>query len=247
MEFEWTTFFLEILNFLVLLWLLQRFLYRPVQAVIARRRADIEQQLAAARAAQEQAEALRLQYENRLADWEREKELARRQLGEALAQEENRRREQMQLALAQEQEKARALENHRHQELLEQLGRQAVTLGGRFVARLLARLASPALEASLVTLVVEDLADYPLDGGNTLQRALQEDGVQIASAYPLAETQRQALLATLRRLAGHDIGATFTQNGELLAGLRISAGSCLLHANLQDELEFFTTAANHGA
>jgi F-type H+-transporting ATPase subunit b len=246
MEFEWTTFFLEILNFLVLLWLLQRFLYKPVQAVIARRRADIEQQLAVARTIQDQAEALRLQYENRLADWEREKEQTRLQLIEALAQEESRRREQMQQALAQEQEKARALENRRRQELLEQLGQQAVALGARFVARLLSRLASPALEASLVTMVVEDLAAHKLDGGNALQRALQEDSVQIASAYPLAETQRQVLLDALRRLAGHDIGATFTQNGDLLAGLRISAGSCLLHANLRDELEFFTKAADHG-
>ncbi len=247
MEFEWTTFFLEILNFLVLLWLLQRFLYQPVQAVIARRRADIEQQLEAARSAQDQAEALRRQYENRLADWEREKEQARRQLTATLAQEESRRREQMQQVLAQEQEKVRALENRRQQELLEQLGRQAVTLGERFVARLLSRLASPALEASLVTMVVEDLAGYELDGGNALQRALHEDGVQIASAYPLAEAQRLALLAALRRLAGHDIRAAFTENSELLAGLRISAGACLLHANLRDELEFFTTAANHGA
>ena len=247
MEFEWTTFFLEIFNFLVLLWLLQHFLYRPVQAVIARRRADIEQQLEAARAAQDQAEALRLQYENRLADWEREKELARRQLGETLAQEESRRREQMQQMLAQEQEKARALENRRQQELLEQLGRQAVALGGRFVARLLARLASPALEASLVTMVVEGLAGYELDGGNALQRALQEDSVQISSAYPLAEAQRLALLAALRRLAGHDIDVAFTENSELLAGLRIGAGACLLHANLRDELELFTAAANHGA
>lgn len=247
MEFEWTTFFLEILNFLVLLWLLQRFLYKPVQAVIARRRADIEQQLEAARTTQDQAEALRLQYENRLSDWEQEKELARRQFGEALAQEESRRREQMQQTLVQEQEKACALESRRRQELLEQLGNQAVALGARFVARLLSRLASPALEASLVTMVVEDLAVHKLDGSNALQRALQEDGVQIASAYPLAETQRQALLAALCLLAGHDIGATFAENGELLAGLRISAGSCLLHANLRDELEFFTKVANHGA
>jgi hypothetical protein len=36
----------------------------------------------------------------------------------------------------------------------------------------------------------------------------------------------------------------FTENNELLAGRRISTGSCLLHANLWDKLEFFTKAAN---
>ena len=44
MGLDTTTFVLEIVNFLILLWLLNRFLYRPVQAAIARR-----QQQAAAR------------------------------------------------------------------------------------------------------------------------------------------------------------------------------------------------------
>ena len=62
-----------------------------------------------------------------------------------------------------------------------------------------------------------------------------------------AEAQRLALLAVLRRLAGHNIDVAFTENNELLVGLCISAGACLLHANLRDELEFFTKAANPGA
>ena len=33
MELDWTTFVLEIVNFLVLVWILQRYLYRPVLAL----------------------------------------------------------------------------------------------------------------------------------------------------------------------------------------------------------------------
>ena len=39
MELDWTTFILEIINFLVLVWILHRFLYQPVMNVIAQRRA----------------------------------------------------------------------------------------------------------------------------------------------------------------------------------------------------------------
>ena len=42
MELSWSTFFLEIINFLVLVWILKRFLYKPVMDVIARRREGIE-------------------------------------------------------------------------------------------------------------------------------------------------------------------------------------------------------------
>jgi F-type H+-transporting ATPase subunit b len=67
MELNWSTFVLEIINFLVLVWILQRLLYKPVLAVIARRRAGIEKTLADAKHLQAEAERLKAQYESRLA------------------------------------------------------------------------------------------------------------------------------------------------------------------------------------
>ena len=80
MEFDWTTFALEIINFLVLVWILQRFLYKPVTSAIAERKAGIEKTLADAQAVQAEAESLKRQYENRMANWEHEKAQARVQL-----------------------------------------------------------------------------------------------------------------------------------------------------------------------
>ena len=77
MELNWTTVILEIINFLVLVWILKRFLYRPVLQVIEERRARIEATLAEAKEQQEAAERLQPQYENRLAEWQRDKQTAR--------------------------------------------------------------------------------------------------------------------------------------------------------------------------
>lgn len=41
MDFDWTTFILEIINFLILIWILKHFLYRPVLKVISERRSGI--------------------------------------------------------------------------------------------------------------------------------------------------------------------------------------------------------------
>ena len=49
MEFSWTTFTFEVINFLALVWILQHFLYQPVTAAIARRKSAIESELAAAK------------------------------------------------------------------------------------------------------------------------------------------------------------------------------------------------------
>ena len=80
MELNWSTFALEILNFLVLVWILKRFLYKPVLNVIAQRQARIEQARSESERLKSEAQSLRERYESRLADWEREKEKARTEL-----------------------------------------------------------------------------------------------------------------------------------------------------------------------
>ena len=56
MHFDWSTFALQTVNFAILVWLLHRFLYRPVLRLVDARRAEIDQQFAAARVAETKAE-----------------------------------------------------------------------------------------------------------------------------------------------------------------------------------------------
>src|SRR5574343_2081822 len=86
MQFDWTTFVLEMLNFLVLVWILQRFLYKPVLSMLDARQQRIKDESARAAQLQNEAEALRKQYEQRLADWQQQQEEMRRQLEEELNQ-----------------------------------------------------------------------------------------------------------------------------------------------------------------
>ena len=70
MSFDWWTLLLQIVNFLILVWLLQRFLYKPVQAVIAKRRALAEHALADASAKRAEAVAEKAQLDEARADLE---------------------------------------------------------------------------------------------------------------------------------------------------------------------------------
>ena len=76
MQFNLSTFILEIINFLILIWILQRLFYQPLLAVIAKRKQFIDQSLADAKAIQQQAEEQRSLYENRQKLWEQEKQAA---------------------------------------------------------------------------------------------------------------------------------------------------------------------------
>lgn len=56
MQIDWLTVIAQIVNFLVLVWLLKRFLYQPISDAMRRREERIEERLAEARVARKEAE-----------------------------------------------------------------------------------------------------------------------------------------------------------------------------------------------
>ena len=146
--------------------------------------------------------------------------------------------------LERERKKARALEQQHQQEVMNRLEQEALARGGEFIARLLTRLASPALQAQLLELLLEDLAGLPVARREALHRALAgtSAAIEVASALPLGEPERTTLNSALQALVGHAVSIHFTEDPSLLAGLRVNTGPWVLRANLQDELTFFLEA-----
>lgn len=239
MNFDWTTFSLELLNFFILLWILRRFLYRPVLDVIAARQRKIEEQLSDADRTRAGALAAKQAWEQNLAAWEKEKAQARAELEEAIGAE----RERLLSGLAEEVAEARAKrqaqEERERREWLRMAEQRALELGGRFVVKLLERAASPELEDRLVAVALADFPNLPAGEVDKFRAALADAGLEVVSAFPLAEDRRSALAEALAGLAGGSVHPVFREDSALLAGLRIHAGPWVLGANLRDELKFF--------
>lgn len=242
MEFDSSTFALEIINFLALVWLLQRFFYKPVMRVIDQRQARIEQTLADAQAVRIEADALKQHYDNRLSDWQQEQALARQHLLQEMEQERDRLMTALQAALDAERDKQRAVDQRRQAEQRRRLVEEGKAEGERFAARLLSRLASAELEDGIRRMLQEELPLLPEAQLQALRTAEQANEARISSAYALNEQQRADLIHALSQLTGRPVSGQFGQDPELIAGLRISIGPWLLHANLQDELRLFAEA-----
>lgn len=250
MEIDWTTFFLEIVNFLILVWLLQRLFYKPVQEAIAARQGAIDKSLEEARRARVEAEGIRSQYEGRLADWEAEKQKAREALERDLEAERAAREARLAAALEQEREKNRILEKRRLGELEKAAGERGVERAARFASKLLNRLNGPELEARLVAALCEDIESLPADVAARVRAAYARDPqarVLAVSAYALSEGVRGLLRSKLRALAGPEAAVEFSEDRSLGAGLRVDLGAWVLHANLRDELSYFAEEERHGA
>jgi F-type H+-transporting ATPase subunit b len=247
MRIEWTTFAFEIINFLALVWILKRFLYRPVLDTLARRRAGVERTLAEAGEIEARAKALQARYESRLADWEKERTRAREQLDADLAQERVRQMQALTRILAEERARNAAVDAHKLQEIERAQEVRAMAQARRFTATLLGRLADPAVEARLLDLLLEDWESLPeaeLVGLRTAA-ATKDVGIAVTSAFALVPEQRQRITAALAGKLGQDIAMAFGEDRQLLSGLRLSLGPWRLHLNFADELAAFAASSNH--
>jgi F-type H+-transporting ATPase subunit b len=246
LEINWSTFLLEIFNFLVLIWILKRFLYQPVLDIIARRRAAIEDQLAQTKQQQEEADSLKQKYEHRLADWGKERQQAMDKLAHEL--EENRlvQMEKLKLELAQQEEKTRVARSRQDIQLIREIEQRALQQGAQFASRLLAETTGQELESRLFDLLLKQLKALGTDQITALGNNWGESAapVLVSSAYPLAHDKRQQLEKALSRITGLRDPVHYEQDARLLAGLNITMGAWVLQLNVRDELRGFIELAH---
>ena len=242
MEFNLSTFILEIINFLILIWILQRLFYRPLLSVIAKRKQHIDQTLNDAKELQQQAEQQRSLYENRQKLWEREKQDAIAVLHQQFEIERREHLEKLANELEQERQKAKVALLKQQQELQQQAEKIALKNGAKFAEMLLKQTASPVLEARLFNLLIDKLASLPESckqslSGLNVKKALP---IKITSAYLLSIDMRQQLEQKLVTLINCPINFQYHQDENLIAGLRVDIGAWVLNANIQHELIGFT-------
>lgn len=247
MQIDWTTLVLEIINFLVLVWILKRFLYKPVMEAIAARQMRVEGKLAEARVIEDGARELERQYQRRLADWDMEKAKARAVLDTDLLQERNRQMQALDKALLEERERVAAVTAHKQQEAQRELEVEALAHAQRFASALLVRLADPVVESRFVSLLFEDWANLPDTQVESLRRAVLVDKAKatVTTAFPLSPEQRREIESALQSRLEADLVVAFDEDPNLLAGVRLSLGPWQLNMNFADELASFKAAANH--
>ncbi|HEY8037478.1 MAG TPA: F0F1 ATP synthase subunit delta [Methylobacter sp.] len=241
MEFNLSTFVLEIINFLILIWILQRLFYKPLLEVIAKRKQFIDQSLSHAKNLQQQAEQQCSLYENRQKLWEQEKQSAINALHRQLEAERRASLDKLNADLEQERQKAKVLLSKQQRELQQQTEKQALQNGAKFAGMLLQQSAGPDLEAHLFDILMNNLTALPeacklsLTTLGTKKPVL----VKITSAYPLTVEMRQQLEQKLGTLINSQINFQYRQDEALIAGLRMDIGAWVLNANLQHELTGF--------
>lgn len=199
MELDGFTVAAQIGNFLLLLWLLKRFLYRPILEAMTARQQRIAAALAEAQAQAAAAEALRQDYLARQQELaaSRETELARAQ--EEVAAQQQTWLTQARTEVNQARERWRAELEREQRDYRQALQREAAQRLLALTRRALHDLANAELEAHMVPILLAQLQTLDTETRQTLARAAR-DGCVILTAFPLPEPQRRTLTAGLQRL-----------------------------------------------
>jgi F-type H+-transporting ATPase subunit b len=246
MEWSWSTFLIEIVNFTLLIWLLTRLLYRPITNAIAARRRAIAQASEHAEQVLREGEELRKRYEERASEWEREKAGLREQFKRDLAEERSRREAALEADLQRRDERAEAARRARERDDLRRLERSANERAAKFCGRLLTRFASAELESRLIEAMIEDLAALSVEERARLVRSFEGcEEVRITTCYPLAEPCRARLLDALTACLSRSVNGDFRLDETLLAGVRADLGTTMVEATLVDELRWFATESGN--
>jgi F-type H+-transporting ATPase subunit b len=234
MHFDWSTLLLQTINVLVLLWLLRRFLFRPIVAIIAQRKDAAEKLLADAAAAREQAAAaaaqaalrektLQTSREQILADAHIAAETERANLLEQTAQE---------AARAQEAALAR-LKQDRIQ-MRRELEGEARTLALAIAARLVSRMPSQALNAALLQSLDTWLATLLPE---KLSALAQANELEVVTAARLDGQTQAACRDMLSRYLKDTPALQFAVDPSLIAGVELRGSHGTLRNNWRADLD----------
>ena len=242
MQIDWITVAAQIVNFLVLVWLLQRLLYRPVTRAMEQRAAAIRDNFdeAARREAEALAEADRL----RLAQQELERQRAE-MLAAAQAEAHDLRQRLEAEARDAVAGRRAAWEDQLSREqatFLSELQREAAGHVARLSRRVLRDLAGADLEPAIAETFLSRLAALEGETLENLRAAAHGGGaaVTIASAFDLSEALRDRLAAAVRDRIAADVQVAFETDPEMICGIRLKVRGETLHWSVDaylDDLE----------
>jgi F-type H+-transporting ATPase subunit b len=241
LELNWSTFILEILNFLVLVWILKKFLYRPVLTALQQRQEKIRQKLDEAARLKVEATELEQLYQGRMEDWEREKQQARDALHQEIQVQRIEKLEQLEQDLTSEREKAAVIERRHQTEAQQQYQYKAHQQGARFAASLLSSVAGPELDLHLFQLLLQTFDQLDQEQLTRLRDNCKsaETSISVISAFAFSDDRKKQLQEKLSRICERSVELEYQEDPALIAGLRLIVGAWVLHLNIQDQLKGF--------
>ncbi|NCA98668.1 MAG: hypothetical protein EOM08_00035 [Clostridia bacterium] len=236
---DWFTILAQVANFLILVFLLKRFLFAPVLKAIDERENKIAHSIRSAEATMQDAEKTRDLYQEKLEDLERQKAERMQELAEQIELERQRRLAWVKSEAESESDRFRTARQTEADEFAQAFKHQL----GRVVMQALERTLQDLSSQSLEQRMVERLAEKLVAHGTKDWRPPVPEGegdpqvsIRVASTWSLLPQQRQVLESALESVWPGKGVIEYETDSSRICGLSLNWGGLQLDWSVEDYL-----------
>ncbi len=226
MLIDWFTVGAQALNFIVLVWLLKRFLYKPILNAVDAREQRIAAQLADANAKHALAQKEHEEFQNKIAEFEQRRAALLTQATQEASSERQRLIEEARVAADSLSAKRRESLRREAGELQQALRRRTQAEIFAIARKALADLSTCTLEERICEVFIKRLRALEGSAKATFAAALNSasDPALVRSAFDLPAGQRVQLQHSLNETFSADVPLRFEVAPDLIGGIELSRG-----------------------
>ncbi len=239
MQIDGWTLALQAVNFLILIWLLRRFLYKPVKEIIEKRKALAEQAFVESARAKEDAEAARKRFEDGRAHLTQERQEMLKKVDEELERERGDVMDEARRQADRLLESARAAVAEERQAAIAEIRAQATELAVDLASTLLSKSGSGTLNDIFLDRIEKHLRDLSESERERLKNDSAVDGAQltVVTATPLAVTDQDRWRRRLGACLSQAERAEFATDPDIIGGAELRFPHSVIKFTWADQLE----------
>ena len=225
MQINWFTVIAQILNFLVLVWLLKRFLYKPILNAIDEREKKIESQLKDADNRESVAKKEQDEFKKKNEQFDQEK----KERMDKVVVETNVERDKLMEIARNEAAELRVKLQKSMSEMQENLNRYIAQKTQQEVfaiaRKTLADLASQSLEEQSTTLFIKRINELKKDEKQQFIKAFKSEStpILIGSAFDLPKKQQSEIQNVVSEILGTETHFQFKTTPEIISGIELTS------------------------
>jgi F-type H+-transporting ATPase subunit b len=235
-----------VLNFLILVWLLKRFLYKPILNAVNTREARIKKERADADKIKTEAEAARDEFQKKNDAFAKQHAaLLQKAKDEVAAERQRLMTEATDAADALTAKRAKALQAEASA-LDKSVADRARDEVFAIARKTLKDLADVSLEDRMCDAFVDRIKALDNQPGSALSKAIQatSDPILLRSVFDLSKAQHAAIQSALHKIFETDVKLTFETDPALIGGIELTVGGQKLAWSISDYLSSLKTSVD---
>lgn len=238
MLIDWFTVIAQLLNFLILVWLLKRFLYRPILNAIDERERKIAAQITEAAQRNEEAESQRALYLEKNDIFERERAMLLQGVIEEVKAEKSQLLESVHLEYEQQRHRKLTALQEEARELKQEIIQKTKDEAFEISRRILLDMASVSLEEQMTAVFIRQVGAMPDEERNTMVQSFRASRMPVIlrSAFELPAAQREMVQNQIDQLFGSATSIQYETTPELISGIELISNGYKVAWSLDDTL-----------